>query len=146
MSDREFGGGEKFIDTLKDKQPERTRQVKLLNTMEQAQPARNRRRSARLDVPDGVTCTFSYGDKIERDIWFKSPIRNLSDHGIGIIHGAFVYVGSEVILHLKMPDGEVLALGGVVRRCTFVSGKAHDLGIEFQSPIDAAGLLGIETG
>ena len=60
---------------------------------------------------------------------------NISEGGIGFLHGIFLYPGSRCTVHLKTPDNKRMSAPGVVVRCTHVSGKMHDVGVKFDEPI-----------
>ncbi|HZW10814.1 MAG TPA: PilZ domain-containing protein [Phycisphaerales bacterium] len=64
--------------------------------------------------------------------------RNLSRGGAGVLHGAYVHVGTRCTVHLPQDDGKVAAHSGTVVRCIHVSGRVHELGICFSRPIELA--------
>lgn len=130
------------LEPLKLAETQRLDFVQRLEAKDEAHVNNERRRSARFRIRDGVDCLISYDDKIYRELWFRAVPRNLSDHGAAVLHGAFVYPGSKLIARITMYDGECVELQGVVRRCDYVSGKVHDIGIEFDQPIDATTMFG----
>jgi len=125
------------IDPLKLSEMQRLNFVDKLETIDEADEKREKRRSDRTRVRDGLHVIISYDDKIERDVWFKAVPRNLSDHGLAVLHGAFIYPGSKAMIRFQTTDGESMSVMGTVRRCNFVGGKTHDVGVEFDNPIDA---------
>ena len=68
--------------------------------------------------------------------------RNLSAGGIGFIHGGFLHPGSECSLLLRHHDGSPMALAGQVAHCRHLSGRHHEIGIQFSEKIDPEGVLG----
>jgi len=71
---------------------------------------------------------------------FKSHLivsaRNLSERGIGFLHGGYVHGGSQVQIALRRLDGELTPIRGTVRSCRHLSGMIHEIGVEFEMPID----------
>ncbi len=70
-------------------------------------------------------------------VGFKARSRNLSESGIGLYHGQYIHVGSRCEVLLKDKLGMV-RIGGTVRRCKLLTGRIHELGIEFEEliPVD----------
>lgn len=70
--------------------------------------------------------------------WAKYVVRSrdLSTGGFGFIHGAYVHTDSKCRLIIKNRDGKVVCLEGTVRHCDYLIGTAHDVGVQFDSPID----------
>lgn len=64
--------------------------------------------------------------------------RNLSNHGLAFVHAGFLYPGTRCTADLITADNAWQRVGGVVVRCTLISGKLHDLGVRFDEPIDAS--------
>ncbi len=67
-------------------------------------------------------------------VGFQARSRNLSESGVGLFHGQFIHVGSRCEVILKDHKG-LVRVPGLVRRCKLLSGKIHDLGIEFDELI-----------
>jgi hypothetical protein len=126
------------FDTLKLSDLQKHNFVDKLETIDEADEERDRRRSDRTRVREDLHVVISYDDKIERDVWFKAVPRNLSDHGMAVLHGAFIYPNSKAMIRFELPGGQKLSIMGTIRRCNFISGKTHDVGVEFDKPIDAS--------
>jgi hypothetical protein len=62
-----------------------------------------------------------------------API-DLSDTGIGFLHGSFLYPGTRCAISLKADDGTLLTAAGKVVRCRMVRGHVHDVGVRFEIP------------
>jgi CheY-like chemotaxis protein len=63
--------------------------------------------------------------------------RNLSCGGMSVVHSAFVYPGSPCIAYLPRPKGGLSQVTGTIVRCVHVQGMVHELGIRFNTSIDA---------
>jgi len=64
--------------------------------------------------------------------------RNLSECGIAFLHGGFVHHGSQVSVQLITLHGTWRDVDGDVATCRFISGKLHEIGVEFASHIEPA--------
>lgn len=131
----------KPLDTLRYRGRERDEIMRKLKLRELTQDEIAARRSVRGETRGKLNCSFSYADKLDRDIWFKSDIRDLSNHGVGLLHGAFVYPDTHVYLRFVTSTNEAFDVYGYVRRCTFVAGRTHEIGVEFEEPIDVSDLI-----
>ncbi|MFN0131819.1 MAG: hypothetical protein ACKVW3_04690 [Phycisphaerales bacterium] len=70
---------------------------------------------------------------------------DVSRTGIGFLHAAYLHNGTKVRLRLWFEDQESIVVEGAVRRCRFLTGRAHAVGVEFTSPLPD-GILGAEPG
>ena len=73
------------------------------------------------------------GGRISRFLTFS---RDLSASGLSLVHGGFVYPGTICEVTLTTLDGENQTIDGVVKRCDYVKGMLHELGIRFDQRID----------
>lgn len=62
--------------------------------------------------------------------------RNLAKKGAALLSGSFVHPGTACHLTLRAMDGKARSIQGTVRWCRHVKSRAHDLGIEFNAPIN----------
>ncbi len=62
--------------------------------------------------------------------------RNLSVGGISVLHGGFLYAGTACTITLRTIDGEQLRVAGEIIRCRCVHGRAHELNVHFDQPIE----------
>lgn len=62
--------------------------------------------------------------------------RNISRDGISLITQGFIHPGSQVSLSLRNVEGETVYLNGVVRHCRHLEGKLHEMGLNFNKPIN----------
>jgi hypothetical protein len=67
---------------------------------------------------------------------FLVRARDISCGGISVLHGAFVYPGTECVVTLRTRDGEFVRAGGRILRCRCVRGRVHEVGIVFTDRID----------
>lgn len=84
--------------------------------------------------PDGLVLRIQQpgGDPMD----FLVRPRNLSTGGLGFLHGGFVYPGSVCIVTLVSHDGLNVVARGKVVRCACVTGRIHDIGVQFDAPIE----------
>lgn len=61
---------------------------------------------------------------------------DLSEGGMGVLHGAFLHEGSSCVVKFKTEDGSPIAVEGRVVRCRLIKGRIHEVGIEFTSRQD----------
>ncbi|MFN0131967.1 MAG: PilZ domain-containing protein [Phycisphaerales bacterium] len=60
---------------------------------------------------------------------------DLSSKGIGLLHGAYMHTGTRVHLRLWIDEEESIVVDGTVRRCGFLNGRTHAVGVEFMTPL-----------
>lgn len=78
--------------------------------------------------------------------FYKVSFRNLSEKGICCLHGGFIYVNTKCFVELLRIGGERDRVAGTVRRCSYVGHGLHEIGIEFESPIEIARYVeGLQT-
>ncbi len=64
--------------------------------------------------------------------------RNLAQGGISLLHGKFVYGGTNCMVGLHSLEGQVVPSRGKVIWCRLITGHVHELGIQFDELIDLA--------
>ncbi|MCW5765957.1 MAG: response regulator transcription factor [Phycisphaeraceae bacterium] len=62
--------------------------------------------------------------------------RNLSNRGIGLLHSAYVHLGTPCVVHLPLIGGGVAPVPGKVIRCRHVRGQIHEVGVQFDGSIN----------
>ncbi|MBL8991153.1 MAG: response regulator [Phycisphaerae bacterium] len=62
--------------------------------------------------------------------------RNLSNQGVGVLHSAYVHLGTPCVVHLPLLAGGTAAASGRVIRCRHVRGQIHEVGVRFDEPIN----------
>ena len=70
--------------------------------------------------------------------------RNLSRHGISVLHNGFVHSDSKCQLLLPRCNEAPIAVVGEVRHCRLFSGSCHEIGIRFRSEVNPRDLIGPE--
>lgn len=72
---------------------------------------------------------------------------NMSLTGLAFIHGAFVEDGTECSAIINDVEGLPCQIRGEVTRSRVLSGRAHEIGIKFESTIDVGRFIaGADTG
>ncbi len=72
--------------------------------------------------------------------------RDLSAGGVGILHNAYLHLDTECMVYLPGRAGKHKRVAGVVRRCRHRRGIVHEVGIEFEDPIDLREVLDLDLG
>lgn len=67
---------------------------------------------------------------------YRMMPRNISDQGICLLHGGFIYENTDVLIKLPTSDGEFMHVHSQILRCRHVTGRVHELGVKFRTPID----------
>ena len=62
--------------------------------------------------------------------------RNISRTGLSLLHGKFVYGGTNCVVGLPALDGQVIPARGRVIWCRLIAGRVHELGIRFDEPVE----------
>ncbi|MHC4103225.1 MAG: hypothetical protein ACYSW1_20365 [Planctomycetota bacterium] len=53
-----------------------------------------------------------------------------------LLHGKFVYDGTPCVAGLKALDGQLVPVRGKVTWCRLITGRIHEIGVQFEEPID----------
>jgi hypothetical protein len=81
-----------------------------------------------------IVLTIEQFDSSQRSYLVRP--RNLSEGGLGFIHGTFVYPGSKAVVSLFNREGEQVSIPGKIVRCRHVRAHIHELGMKFDEPVD----------
>lgn len=73
----------------------------------------------------------SSGNKVNLPV----ATRNISRGGISILHSAFMHTGTPCEILLRLPGGNTQSVQGTVRRCAHLTGRVHEIGIQFKNQI-----------
>ncbi|GEM_PF-1543800 len=136
---------ESFIDALRLSERERSELIARLDAKNALFSGDNRRTSSRFryHLTDGLIVEITHpGGTITK--YLVRP-RDLSTRGLSFLHGAFLYPNSPCRLILQTVNGEPATLVGRVMRCQHVSGRAHDIGIQFVKPIRLEDYMAMDT-
>ena len=129
-------------NTLRLNQHELHRILEILELRE-SQEARAKREFVRWSYRvEAVTLSIEHnsGNKVMLPV----ASRNISRGGMCILHSAFLHPGTPCEIILKVPGGKEQSIPGIVRRCSHVMGRAHEIGIEFNEQISTKDLLGLD--
>ncbi|HRX84397.1 MAG TPA: hypothetical protein P5572_05195 [Phycisphaerae bacterium] len=74
-------------------------------------------------------------DGVHRMRYLVDPL-DLSNTGIGLMHGNFVHLGTPCELYLRTIDGEIVRVSGKVARCNCFCAPVHILGVNFDTRIE----------
>jgi len=69
---------------------------------------------------------------------FICASRDLSNGGCSFLHGGFVHPGAKCIVHLAARHGKWQRISARIVHCRFVEGSVHEIGVQFDEPIDAS--------
>ncbi|MEM6391923.1 MAG: PilZ domain-containing protein [Planctomycetota bacterium] len=72
---------------------------------------------------------------------FVVRTRDLSASGVGFFHGQYLHVGSRCSMFLTCANKGPQRLTGTVRRCEYITGRIHQIGIEFDQLIEPSDYL-----
>jgi CheY-like chemotaxis protein len=67
----------------------------------------------------------------------RAACRNISNGGVCLLHSSYIHPGSECVVTLTHPLRGDVKVSGKVVRCMHRTGVIHELGVKFNTPIDA---------
>lgn len=70
--------------------------------------------------------------------------RNLSNAGIGVLHSAYVHLGTPCVVYLPKIGGGVTQAEGKVIRCRHYKGYVHEIGVRFMQSINPRDYVAID--
>lgn len=124
------------LDTLRLKPEEQQIVTQFLASRTREPERRRAARRGRFTNPAGLIIRVTHpGGTV---VAYRIRPRDMSELGMGFLHGNFLYPGSGCRLDLRRRDGEGIAMLARVARCDHITGRVHDVGIEFNEPIDLA--------
>ena len=97
----------------------------------------DRRKSVRylFDMPAPMQITLLQpGGAVGR---FRAVPHNISDSGLGFLHGVFVHQGTRCGIVLTNADGKPVGMQGEITQATCLTGRVHFVGVRFDQPINA---------
>ena len=71
---------------------------------------------------------------------------DLSESGIGFLNGAYMHLGTEVILHLRHQAIGITKIHATIRHCSYIKNKIHLVGAAFNESIVLDDFLLAESG
>ena len=80
------------------------------------------------------------------EVVLKLACRNISRGGISLLHNQFVHPGSMVVVALPTLNGTVKEIVGTIKRCVHKKATLHELGVQFEEPVELRDYLGAGKG
>ncbi|MEM9064419.1 MAG: response regulator [Planctomycetota bacterium] len=80
------------------------------------------------------------------EVTLRVACRNLSRGGMAILHNAYLHPGSRCAIALPHPVHRFVKIAGTVVRSTHRTGTIHEVGIQFDRPVDPKEFLGPDEG
>jgi len=108
--------------------------LRLINELESKDSAQHedKRRSPRTTLPDDITVTAGMVQPDGSENRFLVKGRNVSDHGLSFLHGAFVHTDTRCNVTFTKADGECVQLETVVKHCRYLTDGVHEVGAMFK--------------
>ena len=129
-------GRSPVVDTLRITDQERRQILSELDGRQISDAASDRREHERVPYQEahGLLVVMSHpGGNVVK--YLVKP-RNLSETGVGFLHGNFVHIGTACIMAIKTRSGKPILVNGHVARCIHVRSNVHEVGVHFEEPID----------
>jgi hypothetical protein len=99
----------------------------------------HRRRHPRVPCRDArFSAAVQFEDSTIRE--FEVVARNISRGGIAIMHDKFIEPGTACVLALPVAGEEIMGVQGQVRFCRKMALVLHEIGLEFDEPLEQADL------
>lgn len=64
------------------------------------------------------------------------PVSDVSAGGVGLLHRAMMHLGTRCTLYILLDNGTRFQATGAVVRCEHVEGLVHEIGIQFDQPVE----------
>jgi len=110
----------------------------LLNRLDAAaSPGAGKRRADRFNYRN-MTVVTEFLEPAGHWVKCRTPTRNISVHGVGLLVGKFVYPGTRCRVHLVSVHDQKQVCEGTVVFCRYLTETAtvHEVGVRFDVPID----------
>ncbi len=125
------------IRTIRLNEPQLNAILERLDELEPAEGAAESRMAKRyrFRVPNCVVRMHQPGSA--GYVNYSVPTRNIAAGGMGFLHGGFVHKGTRCTAQLTTTRGSWADVPGIVVRCRYLGHSTlHEVGVEFDSPID----------
>jgi CheY-like chemotaxis protein/HPt (histidine-containing phosphotransfer) domain-containing protein len=124
-----------LIDALRLSQQDQELILREMNAAPAATGGREKRKSRRLPYK-GVTglimrVTHPGGTTVR----FLVKPRNISTHGLSVLHGGFIHPETRCAIPLRDLMGNAVRMDGRVVSCRLVRGRVHEVGVQFDRAI-----------
>lgn len=144
--DNPYGEGE-LIDALRISDAEWYACVRQmdLRAMQQngANEKRNEERQPYRNIARIILSIRCYDGRLQQ---FKVRAYDLSRTGLGFLHGAYVYEGSEAELLMQHHVNGMVRIPATIVSCVHVKKRIHQVGAKFDKPIELADFLMGQAG
>ena len=70
------------------------------------------------------------------EVFIRVGPRDISELGMGFLHGGYLHCGTTCEFALQLKAGETIPIVAKVVRCDHVTGRVHDVGITFTTPVE----------
>lgn len=80
------------------------------------------------------------------EVVLRLACRNISRGGISLLHNQFVHPGSLVVVSLPTLNGTMKEVMGSIKRCVHKKATLHELGVQFEEPVELREFLGAGKG
>lgn len=90
-----------------------------------------------------VIAVHNYDDTVQR---FKVRTYDLSESGIGFLHGAYIHANTHVELMMEHREIGRIIIDATIRSCSHVKKTIHRVGAEFEKPINLDDFLLAQVG
>ncbi|MEM6459105.1 MAG: PilZ domain-containing protein [Planctomycetota bacterium] len=104
----------------------------------------DRRRSPRKPVPAHLSVCLEVHHPGGTSHKFWARARNLSDSGIGLLHGGFLHEHTRCVVEVIHDGLALVRIPARVVHCRYVRSSVHEVGLRFDQPICAEAILKAE--
>ncbi len=120
-------------------------QHRILSELENANtpitPTNERRASSRQALPPQLVVKALVQQPGGSTHKFRVRARNLNNHGISLLHGGFLHLGSSCTVEILDGSMPLIKIPATVVRCRYLRQTVHEVGLKFEKPIDAQGVI-----
>lgn len=124
------------IDSTRLPQGEVAALMDKLDADEGAAPAKAKRKGDRLSYRSTARMVLLDPAGRKEEHCFVVHTRNLSELGVGLLHGGFIHPGTVCRMGMTTLDGAEQEITGKIAWCGYVSGRIHQIGVKFDDPVD----------
>jgi len=130
--------GKPVVDLISPVQEQLRQALAMINTLTLEGTSPEDRQHARRRF-GGMFAYLHHRDDIKQiDNYYRIIPVDLSEGGIGFIHGTFAYPGMQYSIILQKRDAEedYIEVPGKITRCQLITGRIHSVGLAFDCQID----------
>lgn len=104
-----------------------------------------RRQHSRLPLSEQFPLVVRLGAAEDAPYLNVTP-RDISSSGLGFFHIAYVHPGTTVQMIMKNREAQAVCIKGAVARCRHVSGRLHEVGVNFDTAIQVEVFVNASSG